>query len=146
MTNPNSCCIAIYKRDSRTYIINILYTLCCIYSSSIFNYSMLFPPCYFRHLHLLSTILNQEPQFYTTNVAVSVGISLLSYLEAKVLHFLTYFRLISAILVSAWDTSLKSSRIAPPFGEHPMRKFQPVPKICEGGSTNVIHLGCSVEG
>ena len=77
-----------------------------------------------------SPILLPDPE----NVGIAVGISLLSCVEADILRFLTYFRLMAVILVFAWDTqiistSLKSSWVALLFGENRMKKFQPVPKI-----------------
>jgi hypothetical protein len=80
-----------------------------------------------------SPILFSDPE----NVGIAVGISLLSCIEAEILRFLTYFRLMAAILLFARDTliiptSLTFSWVALPFGENRMKKIQPAPKI-EGG-------------
>jgi hypothetical protein len=84
-------------------------------------------------------ILFPDPE----NVGIAVGISLLSCIEAEILRFLTYFRLMAAILLSAWDTliiptSLTFSWVALPFGENRMKKVQPVPKI-ERGLPPFVH-------
>ena len=67
----------------------------------------------------------------TENVGLADRIVLLSCLEADILRFLSYFRLMAAILISVWDTmiiptSLTSSWVALPVGETCMKKFQPV--------------------
>jgi hypothetical protein len=91
-------------------------------------------------------------------VGIAVGILSLFCIEAKVLRFLAYFRIMAAILVPAWDTmiifmSLKSSWVALPFVENRMKKIQPVPKIEGEGasevpllSTNVTNVDCPVKG